>query len=184
MKIAISGSAGCGKTTLVHTLSQAMETAFIPEQYDCFFNHSGRYIQPRQQLMKLIEEVLDHKHQQENKHTNFIADRSPIDLFNLWLSLDFSANKKRTDQFQQKCEVYLQKYDLIILPPWGALPMKQVSEAHSPRKRVMKPWVQFRHHSTLIGIALQWLPVNKLLPIPSHITHQEERLSFILKSLQ
>ncbi|MES9905350.1 MAG: AAA family ATPase [Sedimenticola sp.] len=184
MKIAISGSACCGKTTLAHSLSQAMDSALIPEQYDGFFDHSGRYIQPRNELMELIEGVLDNKHQQEDRHTRFIADRSPIDLFNLWLSLDFSVNKKRTNNFQQKCKVYLKKYDLIILPPWGALPMKQVSEAHSSRKRVMKPWVQFRHHSTLIGIALQWLPVNKLLPIPSNIIHQEQRLSFILKSLE
>jgi len=184
MKIAISGSAGCGKSTLAQSLSQELGIELIPESYDDFFDSKGKYIRPRERLMGKIEEVLDAKHELENNLDGFVADRSPIDLFNFWLTQGFSSNSDKSEQIQDKCKDYLQKYNLIIFPPWGALPLKQVDEEHTKRRRVMKPWVQFRHHSTLIGIALQWVPVSKILPIPTSVGTPEQRLDFVLKAIK
>ena len=155
----------------------------IPEQYDDFFDEKGRYLRPEKRLMKKIESVLDAKHALENSLNGFIADRSPIDLFNLWLTRGFSSNSRESERFQEKCKAYLQKYDFIVFPPWGVLDLIQVEDKNAKRKRVMKPWVQFRHHSTMIGIALQWVPVSKILPIPTNISTSEQRLAFVLDAV-
>ena len=184
MRIAISGSAGSGKTSLVKSLSEQLNMKIIVEQYDDFFDEKGRHIKPPKKLMQKIDEVLDLKHQQELESENFIADRCPIDLFNLWMTRGFHSSKKHTDEFQQKCIEYLKKYDHIILIPWGDIPLKQVEkEEVSNRKRVMKPWVQFQHHSTIIGMAMQWVPLNKIVAVPKGLDGVEGRSKYVVNTL-
>jgi hypothetical protein len=73
---------------------------------------------------------------------------------------------------------------MIIFPPWGVLDLQQVEDENSRRRRVMKPWVQFRHHSTMIGVALQWVPVTKILPIPTGFADIDKRVKFVLDRLR
>jgi GTPase SAR1 family protein len=183
MRIAVSGSAGSGKTSLVESLAKQLELKIISEHYDDFFDKQGRYIKPPKKLMQKIDQVLDSKHQQELDAKSFIADRCPIDLFNLWMTRGYHSNKTHTDDFYKKCIEYLKKYDFIILIPWGDIPLKQVDQADSNRKRVMKPWIQFQHHSTIIGVAMQWIPLNKIIAVPQGLDGVERRCEYVMKAL-
>lgn len=134
--------------------------------------------------MLKINKVLDEKHELELKTKNFIADRCPIDLFNLWMTRGFHSSEKRTSLFQKKCIEYLKKYDHVILIPWGDIPLKQIrKEENSTRKRVMKPWVQFQHHSTIIGMAMQWVPLNRIIAVPKGLNGIEKRCEHVLDAL-
>lgn len=183
MRIAISGSAGSGKTSLVEALSKSLNLEIIPECYEAFFDEHGRHIKPPKNLMHKIHQVLDNKHQLELAANDFVADRCPVDLFNLWVTRRFHSDNRKTDIFQEKCIEYLKKYDYLILLPWGDIPLKQVDPKEGNRKRVMKPWIQFQHHSTIIGMAMQWVPLNKIIAVPKGLDGVEARCENIIKLL-
>ena len=183
MRIAVSGSAGSGKTSLVESLSNKLNLKIIPEHYDEFFDEQGRHLKPPKRLMQKIDKVLDIKHKQELDAGIFIVDRCPIDLFNLWMTRGFHSSKRHTDEFQKKCIKYLKKYDAVILLPWGDIPLKQIDQKGSRRKRVMMPWIQFRHHSTIIGIAMQWVPLKKIIAVPKGLDGIEQRCMHVINAL-
>ncbi|MBL4681881.1 MAG: AAA family ATPase [Pseudomonadales bacterium] len=183
MRIAISGSAGSGKTSFVELLSKKLNLPVVGEQYDLFFEKKGRYISPKDRLREKIKWLLEEKHQQELKHASFISDRCPIDLFNLWMTQSFHTDKGQTDIIYNSCINYIQKYDALILLPWDDIPLKQVTDQDSKRRRVMKPWVQFRHHSTIVGIAMQWFPLDRILAIPKHTGDAACRCDYAISAL-
>ncbi len=104
-------------------------------------------------------------------------------MFNLWMTLGFTSNKKETSAFYASCKTHMKKYDYVILLPWGDFRLEQLPKQATKRKRVMNTWVQFRHHSTIIGIAMQWVPLNRIIVIPNGTGGVEERCSQIVDKL-
>jgi predicted ATPase len=184
LKIAISGCAGIGKTTLATDLAEYFNVEIINESYERFFNENGSFISPPKLLQQKIIDVLHEKHKCEDKAGSFISDRCPIDLFNLWLSRGFAKNQKRTLELSQHCRAYVKKYDFIIVLPWGSIPLQQIDEHNDNRRRVMNPWTQFHNHSVIIGLCQQWVPSSKLLPVSGNLKNHKERLELVIKTLE
>jgi hypothetical protein len=184
LKIAISGCAGIGKTTLAKDLAEYFDVEIIDENYDGFFNENGSFISRPKLLQQQIIDVLHEKHNREEASGDFISDRCPIDLFNLWLSRGYAKSQKKTLALSQYCRTYVKKYDAIIVLPWGSIPLQQINNDESSRKRVMNPWIQFHNHSVIIGLCQQWLPSSKLLPISGNIKSHEARLELVIKALE
>jgi hypothetical protein len=166
MRIAISGSAGTGKSSLAKAIADRFECALVPECYDDFFTQNAEFIKPASQLKQLISNALERKNALESEHLKFVADRCPVDLFNLWLSRGFATNRNNTAELYQRCRSYMAKYDFIVVLPWSALPLQQLSGHATNRRRVMNLWTQLHNHSTIIGLLQQWVPQERLLPIP------------------
>lgn len=183
MKLAISGSAGVGKTSLAVALAQQLQVPCIGEGYDVFYQQGGKVIEPESRLAEAIISVANDKFSQEKQAGDFVADRCPVDLFNMWLGLGFAKEQKATEQFFQLCRVRVRNYDRVIILPWNGIPLQQLDGRLEKRQRQMNPWVQFHNQSTLIGIAKQWIPQNRILVIPAAITGEEERLSYVTKAL-
>ena len=183
MKIAISGSAGTGKTSLATTLSDRWGCPIIPEHYDEFFDKNFDFIRPADRLQRQIFDVLEIKNRLENESDEFIADRCPIDLFNLWLSRGYASNQRKTHDLYDRCRSYVIKYDCIVVLPWGSLPLGQVDSC-AARRRVMNPWTQLHNHSTMIGLLQQWVPAKRLLPISHSLTDISSRARAVTKMLK
>jgi len=181
MRIAISGSAGTGKTTLATALAAKWGCLLIAEHYDEFFDDNFDFIKPTNRLQHRIFEVLEDKSQAENECSDFVADRCPVDLFNLWLSRGFGTNQRKTADLYNRCRSYIRKYDRIVVLPWSALPLTQVEEGASHR-RVMNEWVQLYNHSTMIGLLQQWVTPDRLLPIPFAMVELDARVDAALGS--
>tara|TARA_R110002072_G_scaffold225304_2_gene382453 strand:+ start:390 stop:977 length:588 start_codon:yes stop_codon:yes gene_type:complete len=184
LKVAISGCAGIGKTTLARDLAKHFDVALIDETYECFFNENGSFISSQKLLQQRIFDVLHDKHKCEETAGSFISDRCPIDLFNLWLSRGYAKNQKRTLKLSQYCRDYLNKYDYVIVLPWGSIPLQQIKDNDDSRKRVMNLWIQFHNHSVIIGLCQQWVPSTKLLPVSGNIKSHKERLELVIKLLE
>ncbi len=183
MKLAISGSAGTGKTSLLKGIAEQIQYPVIEELYDDFFDHHGEFITPDSSLQRGIFTTLEAKHALETGHPKFIADRCPADLFNLWLSRGFAQNQKSTADLYRRCRSYMNKYDYIIVLPWSALPLSQIKGQQTTRKRVMNPWIQLHNHAAIIGLLQQWVPATKLLPIPYALTGITSRVEFAIACL-
>ncbi len=183
VRLAISGSAGTGKTTLASELAARYNCALVGEHYDDFFDEDHDFVKPASQLQKRISETLEAKNKLENGYGNFVADRCPVDLFNLWLSRGFGGEQQKTVDLYRRCRSYIQKYDVVVVLPWSALPLVQLDNGSGRRRRVLNSWTQLYNHSTMIGLLHQWVSVSRLLPIPFAIAEVQARVGFVMKAL-
>jgi AAA domain len=179
VKIAISGSAGTGKTTLATALAARQRCSLIAEGYDGFFDENFDFIKPAGRLRHRIFATLESKNGAENECGDFVADRCPADLFNLWLSRGYGTNQGKTADLYSRCRSYIGKYDRIVVLPWSALPLSQVREATARRRRTMNYWTQLYNHSTMIGLLQQWVTPDRLLPIPFTMVGLEARVALV-----
>ncbi|MES9858356.1 MAG: AAA family ATPase [Sedimenticola sp.] len=183
MKIAIAGSAGVGKTTLATALADKYKALLVKEQYEIFFNKDGGFLKSDKVLSSRITEVLDLKHKQESTMERVVSDRCPVDLFNLWLSRGFARYQDETMALYKMCRSYVEKYDFIVVLPWGSIPLRQITDTGSKRVRVMNSWTQLHNHSSIIGLCHQWVLPRKLIPVPNHIKGHELRVDYVVRKV-
>ena len=177
MKIAVSGSAGVGKTTFAVALAECRGCRLIEEGYDGFFGSDAGFIKSRAQLRRKILALLELKNSLEEEAEAFVADRCAVDLFNLWMSRGFGEDQKITGCLYQRCRQYVAKYDVVFVLPWRAIPLRQI-ELPENRRRAMNPWSQLYNHANVIGLLHQWLPPARLVPIPFGLRDLRRRVAF------
>ncbi len=182
MKLAISGSAGSGKTTIAKALAERFSIEFIAENYGPFFDQPGKFSQPPEQLAPSFWAVLSNKRQLEEAAGSFVADRCPIDLFHLWLVKRLFVLNDDTKKFFAKSKEYADDYDFVIFPPWGTIKLEPTG-ASSRKQRIVNPWIQQANHAAIVGYAYQWLPNQRIIQIPDTHTDIDERLDFICSEI-
>ncbi len=183
VKIAISGSAGVGKTTLASALAHCYGCRLIEEGYDGLFDPHADFIRPRSRLRREILCLLEQKNSRESEAGSFVADRCAVDLFNLWMSRGFGDDQELTAWLYQHCRRYVEKYDFVFVPPWSAIPLRQI-DLPVNRRRAMNPWSQLYNHANVIGLLHQWLPAARLVPIPFGLQDLRERVAFACATIR
>ncbi len=180
MKLAISGSAGTGKSTLARCLAEQLSIAYIDEGYGPIFNGASRTAPPVQQVVN-FSRVLDQKNQQQSVAEHFVIDRSPIDLFHLWLGRGINSLPQPTELFFDRCVLSMNTYDFVAVLPWMVIPLQQ--EQGEGLKRVMNSWVQLKNHASIAGLCSMFVPQSKLLLVPKSLKTVEERSSWVLDKM-
>ncbi len=180
MKIAISGSAGIGKTTLSKSLADRLGVDHIGENYTPLFDQPKKLAQPIGEVARLFYQVLLHKRQLEQEYGAFITDRCPIDLFHLWVVTGLGKDITATSKFYNQCRSYAKEYDFVIIPPWGSIPLKQIKNPPDHKRRIQNPWVQLRNHATICGYTQMWLAPDKIIYFDSAVKDHADRMDLIL----
>ena len=180
MKIAVSGSAGIGKTTLAQNLAQAMNIAYIPEHYEPLFDSRDS---PPDVLAELFNQVLDIKLSEQAKHSSFVADRCPADLLNLWLRRKLFFLPEASHVFHSRCHEAMGSYDLIVIPPWGALPLQPTDLRERKQRRVTNPWLQLLNHASIAGFARMFVGEEKILYLPSEPLAEDTWMNLVLERI-
>lgn len=178
MKIVISGCAGIGKTTLARDLADALGVACIGENYQPLFDPPGGFTGPPQQLAERFTRVLNRKRLLEKEAGDFVVDRGPIDLFNLWLASRLGRLAQLTSGFAAVCRDFARQYDYVVFPPYGVLPLRP-HDVQDGRVRVQNEWVQLRNHAAILGLALLWLPQPKVLQLPADAGDPAQRVEWL-----
>lgn len=179
MRIAVSGSAGVGKTTLAGRLAGHLQLAFIPEHYEPFFDAPGKFNSPPPVLARWFFEVLEAKRARELAAGAFVVDRCPTDLFNLWVAKGLAAQTEDTQRFYAACRSYCADYDLVVIPPWGEIPLAPLDRPTGRQHRVLNPWVQLRNHAAILGLARLWLPPEQVVELPAALSSVQARVEFV-----
>lgn len=179
MRIAISGCAGIGKSTLSRALANKLNISLVEENYTALFSPPGTFNSEAIKLIPLFNRVLAEKNQLMKQAAAFVVDRTALDLLNLWMAKGLSAYPQATADFSQLCQAEAANYDLVIFPPWGALPHRP-HDANDGRIRVKDPWIQLRNHAAILGLTRMWVDEQKIICLPTDLQSLEQWLAFIL----
>lgn len=179
MKIAISGSACIGKSTLAMEMASVLQCGYIPEHYDLLFDRISQNQETPEALVELFNSALVKKVRDEREQVGFISDRCPIDLFNLWMAKGLWRREEDTRKFQKCCQHYTGYYDYIVLLPWGIFPLEQIKNTDDGQKRIMNKWVQMHNHANILGLTKLWVSPEKIIDLPKSAMSLENRVSYL-----
>ena len=176
-RLAMSGSAGTGKSTLGAALAERLEVPYLREGMRARLErglvlHDLDHDSLRALILDLWAEQRELEAGAERAHGGFVADRSSLDFAAFWLHYHFHADPERTAAFFDEALGHLDRYDHVVLLPWGALPL--VADG----VRSSNPWMQRHYQATLEGVAWRALSPPRLLVMPP-LTELDERISWV-----
>lgn len=179
VRVALSGSAGTGKSTLGRRLAAALGVPFIEEgmreRLERGLNlHSLGMDDLRELLVELWEEQAE---RQRAAARGFVADRSAADFAAFWIHYGFAHDAEATDAWTERMIKELPAYDRVLLFPWGVLPLRHDGVRSTNR------WLQFKYQATVEGVLAQFAPDGLVRRVPA-TTDLDERLAFALASVR
>lgn len=153
-RIAISGSAGTGKTTLGRALAAELGVPFVEEgmrrRIEAGFRPHGY---GAREWASLVRELwAEHRAAEEAAGEGFVADRSSLDFAAFWLHYGLHEDVDATEEFVAGLRAHAARYDRIVLLPWGALPLVDDGVRSTNR------WTQLRFHGILEGLLARLAP--------------------------
>ena len=181
-RLALSGSAGVGKTTLGRALAERYSVPYIPEGMRRRLEGGlNLHTLTHADLAALIVDLWQEQQQAEEhamaRHGGFIADRSSVDYAAFWLHYRFTNDQAATEEFFARTLSRISTYDRIVLLPWGVLPL----EADGIRSS--NPWLQRHYQAAVEGLLHREVEPDRLLVMPD-IVGLERRLSVISAALE
>ena len=179
-RIALSGSAGTGKSTLGRALAERAGVPFIEEGHaTCLARGRGLDLHTlsRDGLGELIVELWDEQQQRERECARgFVADRSSIDFAAFWLHYGLYYDEKATRAFIERMVAASASYDRIALCPWR-------ESTPGDGVRSTNPWVQLRFQTVLEGLLERHVPARRILRVPPIRGDFAERLEAVTQLL-
>jgi len=177
-RLALSGSAGTGKSTLGAALAQRLGVPYLREGMRARLErglvlHDLDHDGLRALILELWAEQREVEARAEAQDGGFVADRSALDFAAFWLHYHFHDDQEGSEAFFADTHAHAWRYDHVILLPWGALPL--VADG----VRSSNPWMQRHYQATLEGIAWRALTPPRLLVMPP-LTGLEARLTWVL----
>lgn len=180
-RIALSGSAGTGKSTLGEALARRLDLPYLPEgmrrRLEAGLDlHDLSREQFRDLLDALWTEQAEQEEQAHRRWGGFVADRSALDHAAFWLLYHFSDDEPATDTRMEAWRSRVATYDAVVLLPWGELPL--VSDGVRSTNR----WTQRRFQATVEGLLRRDLPAGRLLDLSGSVG-LDERVRRVLEFL-
>ena len=178
-RIAISGSAGIGKTTLAKALADRLQVPYLEEGFRkrCEAGldpHDLSQAEHRVLLMELYEEAIAAA---AGCNGGFIQDRCRLDFLAFWLHYGFWREDAESAAFYARVQKDLDQYDHVIVLPWGTFDIAADSIRSTNR------WLQLKYQALFEGLAHRLAPDGKLLWMPVEPTGKAERLAYVVDTL-
>ena len=176
-RLALSGSAGTGKTTLGRALAERHGVPYVPEGMRARIEGglSTHDLGP-DGLRDLLRELWEEQEAREDaalaEAGGFVSDRSPVDFMAFWLIYNLSWEPESTGRWFDFLAARMHRYDRIICLPWGVLDLR-ADGVRSPN-----PWVQRHYQATVEGLLQREVPSDRLAFLPG-LEGLEQRVRWV-----
>jgi hypothetical protein len=192
MKIALTGTAATGKTTLAVALVRQLDVVLLEENLRAVVaalialkqirrdgnDDTGAKNTARRACLNWLNE----SRAQAQSLTGFVADRTAADIFMRWTSFRLSRNEAEFWRLFRRCKTQMSQLDWIVVPPLKRMGNDETNEAGI--RRTESHDLRFYDHSSIIGILLQMVPAKRLIFIPDRAVTVEQRLAFVMLKLR
>lgn len=181
-RIALSGSAGTGKSTLGRRLAARWDVPYLDEgmrrRLEAGLDlHALTPEQWRALNVELREEQAAMEAEAVARHGGFVADRSAIDFAAFWLIYGFYEFEEETERVMEAARSAAAGYDAVVLLPWGVLPLQRDGVRSTNR------WRQRHFQATVEGLLRRDVAPSCLLELPD-LTDLDARLAWVLERVR
>jgi nicotinamide riboside kinase len=128
MCVGFSGSSGTGKTTLIQGVSEYVRYPVVNEGFYDYLKEArvdpDHHNWDPKVRMKIQMDLLTRKKAMENSHTQFLADRTTIDMASITMAYlsKFPEYQRGVMDYTNECLIHAQQsYDLIFMLPHGII---------------------------------------------------------------
>jgi nicotinamide riboside kinase len=181
MKIALTGSSSVGKTTLVHSLTRLKRfNASIPNAVTAdaraLLRESGFHgmdAMTQEQTRAFQRRYFLRKRDSEAELTEFISERSFVDVAAYWMERDSNDASTTIDNFVEECRLQSLKYDWHFYLPFGLFPFE--SDGYRSEDLDFHRRIDWRIRELL----REWRLVTVTLDTPIH----SERVATVLRTI-
>ncbi len=177
-RIAISGSASVGKTSLTSALANNLGLAWIREEMREYLESSRANLSelPPAQVGSLLMRLWGERKQREANAPGFIADNCSLDFAAYALYYGCLDSENASVLLSETVE-HIGSYDAIFVLPWGVLPYNHDGI------RPPNQYLQLRYQLIVEGLLQRYTP-SKVHYIPESIVDLAERCKWVLSKLE
>jgi len=177
MKLAVTGTAGLGKSTLSRRLAEKYQLELIEEGFNIL-----NAAKDRKDLIQLLQQILNRKATLEANAERFVTDRCPIDLIHNWIGRRLhKIDPHLSANFINNCIQECRKYDFIVILPWNSFKFQQATEGLF---RNTDNFELLRNQSNLIGYTHLWIRKEKIIQVSQTANKLEDRINVIETVIQ
>ncbi len=173
LRIAVTGSAGVGKTTLVEALAPALGLSIIPEETRAHFEHGGRLLSatPPGEVAPAVERLWEDRRRTEARLTSFVADNCSLD-FPAYALHHGATDEVRVARLLEEAQASCAGYDAILLLPWSAIPYRRDGV------RADAPLAELRYQLVLESLLARHADPLRVHRLPATCSSREARLAW------
>ncbi len=178
-RIAVSGSASVGKTSLVSALARALGLETLKEEMREYLETSRIDLreQPPSHVADILVRLWRERQQREANTLSFIADNCSLDFaaYALYYGCVDSGN---ASIFLSEMVKQVAQYDAIFVLPWGVLPYSHDGV------RAPNQYLQFRYQLIIEGLLKRYVDPAKVHYMPETVVDLAERRQWVAAKLE